>query len=133
VSRPASFCTAVNCVDGRVQLPVIEYLKKRLDVNYIDTVTEAGPNAILAAGADRSAVESIERRVRISVEHHRSVGIAVVGHHDCAGNPAGAERQREHTIAAVRYLRGQFPGVPVIGLWVNEAWEVSEISEISEI
>jgi hypothetical protein len=121
------FCTAVSCVDGRVQLPVIEYLKKRLNVDYVDTVTEPGPNAILAAGTDASAVESIRRRVHISVEHHRSVGIAVVGHHDCAGNPAGPERQREQTLAAVRYLQGQFAGVPVIGLWVNNAWEVSEI------
>ena len=127
MSRPAGFCTAINCMDGRVQLPVIEYLRKRFGVAYVDSVTEPGPNAILAGGADRQAVESIGRRVRISVEHHRSVGIAVVGHHDCAGNPAAPERQREQTLAAVGYLRGQFPGVPVIGLWVNEAWEVSEI------
>jgi hypothetical protein len=121
------FCTAINCVDGRVQLPVIEYLRDRFKVDYVDTVTEAGPNAILAAATDASAVESIKRRVQVSVEHHRSVGIAVVGHHDCVGNPAGPERQREQTLAAVRYLRGQFAGVPVIGLWVNNAWEVSEI------
>ena len=127
VSRPTGFCTVVNCMDGRVQLPVIEYLKRRFGVGYVDTVTEPGPNAILADGDDASAVGSIRRRVGLSLECHRSVAVAVVGHHGCAGNPAPPDRQRDQTLAAVRYLEAQFPGVPVIGLWVSAAWEVSEI------
>jgi hypothetical protein len=123
------FCTAVNCMDGRVQLPVIHYLKDRFGVEFVDTVSEPGPNAILALGADRSAVESILRRVRISVERHKSAGIAVVGHFDCAGNPAERAEQTRQTLAAVRYLAEMFPGVPVVGLWVNQAWEVSEVSD----
>jgi len=38
------FCTAVNCMDGRVQLPVINYLKERFSANYVDMITEPGPN-----------------------------------------------------------------------------------------
>jgi hypothetical protein len=122
-----SFCTAVNCMDGRVQLPVIRYLSERFRAEYVDSVTEPGPNAILARRTDAAAVEAIERRVRISIERHKSVGIAVVGHHDCAGNPAGLAEQTRDTLAAVRYLEERFPGIPVIGLWVNHAWEVCEI------
>lgn len=122
-----AFCSAVTCMDGRVQLPVNEYLRKRFNADYVDTITEPGPNAILSMKADAPAVESIVGRLRISVERHRSVGIAVVGHHDCAGNPAAQDEQAEQTLAAVQYLRGEFTCVPVIGLWVNEAWEVSEI------
>ncbi len=124
-----SFCTAVNCMDGRVQLPVIQYLRKRFNVKYVDTISEPGPNAILAKRTDISVVESINRRVRISIEKHESVGIAVVGHFDCAGNPADQGQQTEHTRAAVRYLHEMFTGIPVIGLWVNEAGEVSEIGD----
>ena len=123
-----SFCTAVNCMDGRVQLPVIKYLKKRFKAEYVDAVTEPGPNAILAERLSAEVVESIHRRIRISIEHHRSVGIAVVGHYDCAGNQAGQQEQDEHTLAAVRHLKDTYPGLPVIGLWVNENWEVSEVS-----
>jgi len=122
-----SFCTAINCMDGRVQLPVIAYLKKRFKVEYVDTITEPGPNAILAKRINAAAVKSIHRRIRISVDRHKSVGIAVVGHADCAGNPAGEREQAEHTLGAVCYLKEMYPGLPVVGLWVNEAWEVSEV------
>lgn len=36
------FCTAINCMDGRVQLPVINYLKKHFKVNYVGSITEPG-------------------------------------------------------------------------------------------
>jgi len=118
-------------MDGRVQIPVIQYLRDRFGADYVDVISEPGPNRILAAGSDAAAVESIERRVRISVEHHRSVGISVVGHHDCAGNPSSEVEQRHHTLAAVRRIRSRFGHLPVIALWVNENWEVSEVQENS--
>jgi hypothetical protein len=121
------FCTAINCMDGRTQIPVIRYLQKRFGAQHVDTVTEPGPNRILAAGQDAATIASIERRVRISVQRHRSVGIAVVGHHDCAGNPSPAGQQNQDTIAAVLCIRKAFPGIPVIGLWVNENWKVEEL------
>jgi len=125
------FCTAINCMDGRVQIPVIQYLKERFGADYVDVISEPGPNRILADGSDIAAVESIERRVRISVEHHQSVGIAVVGHHDCAGNPSPEAEQRHHTSAAVHRIRSKFGHLPVVSLWVNEDWEVSEAQDDS--
>ena len=125
------FCTAINCMDGRVQLPVIQYLQDRFGVGYVDVVTEPGPNRILAEESDGVALASIERRVKISVEDHQSVGIAVVGHHDCAGNPSSGVEQKRHTIAAVRRIQKAFDHVPVIGLWVDENLNVSEVGENS--
>lgn len=125
------FCTAINCMDGRVQIPVIQYLKDRFAADYVDVISEPGPNRILADGSDTAAVESIEQRVRISVEHHQSVGIAVVGHHDCAGNPSSEVEQRHHTLAAVRCICSKFGHLPVLALWVNENWEVSEVQDDS--
>ncbi len=125
------FCTAINCMDGRVQIPVIQYLKDRFAADYVDVISEPGPNRILADGSDTAAVESIEQRVRISVEHHHSVGIAVIGHHDCAGNPSPEVEQRHHTLAAVRRIRGIFGHLPVIALWVDQNWEVSEVRDDS--
>ena len=121
------FFTAINCMDGRVQLPVIEYLKKRFNVEYVDTITEPGPNLILSENKDSSALQSIFYRLRISVEKHNSKGIAVAGHHDCAGNPAPKADQFEHTKLAVQLLRQQYKNIDVIGLWVDENWEVHEV------
>lgn len=122
-----SFCTAINCMDGRVQLPVITYLMDRFDVTWVDGITEAGPNGILARGDDAALVESIMSRLAVSVKKHGSVGIAVVGHHDCGGNPGGRDKQDADTRAAVAVVREAYPGMPVIGLWVGEDWQVEEL------
>ena len=123
------FCTAVNCMDGRVQLPVIRYLQGRFNVEYVDSVTEPGPNLLLAKRTDKDAVRSILRRIRVSVERHSSVGIALAGHHECAGNPATRQEQKQHLIVGIEFLRRQYPNIPIIGLWVDEKWEVHEVSD----
>ncbi len=127
-----AFCTAINCMDGRVQLPVIEYLKERFGVEYVDSITEPGPNLILAGRENPELLESILARLEISVEKHGSRGIAVVGHHDCAGNPASPGEQLLHLREAVEFLRGRYPGMEIIGLWVGGDWVVHEIGDEKE-
>jgi hypothetical protein len=116
-------------MDGRVQLPVIRYMLERFNVEYVDSITEAGPNRVLSEQTNRAAVHSILERVRISVENHHSVGIAVVGHHDCAGNPAPQDKQVVHIQNAIRFLRQQYEDMEIIGLWVDENWDVHEVVE----
>lgn len=122
-----NFCTAVNCMDGRVQLPVIEYLKHHFDVTFIDTITEPGPNAILANKSESFLLQSIQNRIDISIKCHGSNLIAIVGHHDCAGNPTTKTNQLNQIVMAKRYLNNLYPTVDIIGLWVNEYWEVEEV------
>lgn len=121
-----SFGTAITCLDGRIHIPVIRYLQKRFDVDYVDLASEAGPNLLLALDRDTHAIESILRRVTVSLQYHDSKGIAVVGHHDCAGNPASASEQHRHTAIAVQRTQARFPHIEVIGLWVNENGTVTE-------
>ncbi len=123
-----TFCTAINCMDGRVQLPVIEFLKKRFDADFVDAVTEPGPNRALADRSDAHQIDSIRQRVDISVNKHGSRGIAIVGHHDCAGNLADDETQLDHLSAALAFLKAQYPQAEVIALWVDETWTVQEIA-----
>ena len=123
-----SFCTVINCIDGRIQLPVIEYLKERFNVDYVDSITEPGPNLILAQQTNTNLLESIFNRLKISIVHHRSVGIAVAGHYGCLGNPAPEEEQTVHTLDAVRCIKGRYGDLEIIGLWVDENWKVSELS-----
>ena len=122
-----SFCTVINCMDGRVQLPVIRYLQERFGTTYVDSITEPGPVRILASGDNAAQVDAILDRVRISMDQHKSIGIAVVGHHDCTGNPTPHRRQLVQIEDSIRLLRGHYPDAPVLGLWVDHDGEVHEI------
>lgn len=123
------FCTAINCMDGRVQLPVIEYLKRRFKVEFVDVITEPGPNLILARQGNYSRVESIFERIKISVERHHSAGIAIAGHYDCAGNPASKKAQTRHIEDAIARVHGRYIQIETIGLWVDQNWEVNELAQ----
>ena len=123
------FCTVINCMDGRVQLPVIRYLQQRFNVEYVDTITEAGPNLILSKQKNREAIHSILERLKISIENHNSVGVAIVGHYDCAGNPAPKDEQIKHLQKAIQFLQKHYESVEIIGLWVSDKWEVQEVSQ----
>ncbi len=122
-----SFYTVINCIDGRVQLPVIKYLQARFGADYIDSVTEAGPVVYLAEKTDSEQRESILRRVDISIKNHQSKGIAVVAHHDCAGNAVDEGRQMGQLEQAIEFLASRYGDVEVIGLWVGSDWSVREI------
>lgn len=122
-----SFGTVINCMDGRTQLPAQEFLKRRLEVDYIDTVTEAGPVRILAEEPESALTDSILSRVRISTDKHGSRCVAIVAHHDCAGNPAPEDEQRRQLDLAVRFIAAQCPGIRVLGLWINQTWSVTQV------
>lgn len=126
-ARAPTFCTAINCLDGRVQLPVISHLRQRFGVDFVDMVTEPGPVGLLAARTNVAAVQSIRERVKLTLERHQSCGIGVVAHHDCAGNPVTAAIQQQQLRACVPLLREWFPALPVIALWVDEHGVVQEM------
>lgn len=124
------FCTVINCIDGRTQLPVIRYLQQRFDVEHVDSVTEPGPNLILCEQKNSPTIQSILERVRISIEHHASVGVAVAGHHGCAGNPAPCEEQLIHIQKSIEFLSRELEGMEIVGLWVDEEWQVHEVPSL---
>ncbi|UCD16400.1 MAG: hypothetical protein JSV44_08005 [Candidatus Zixiibacteriota bacterium] len=122
-----TFVTAVNCMDGRTQLPVIEYLSERYAADYVDMVTEPGPIKFLAENDDAAIVESIRNRVAISVNAHGSGIVAIVGHDDCAGNPVPRETQESQIKKAIVLVRPWFPGTEFIGLFVKDNTIVEEV------
>lgn len=125
-----SFYTAINCIDGRVQLPVINYLKARFKVDYIDSVTEPGPVLYLVKKTDSEQTKSIFLRTDISVNNHNSTGIAIIAHHDCAGNPVDDQIQIAQLAPAAGFLASHYPNVDIIGLWVDSNFSVTEICSI---
>ncbi len=87
-----TFVAAINWTDGGVQTPVFHYLKGRWSADYVDMITEPGPVKVLSEGRDVATLDPI-RRMEASVGKHGSRCVAVVRHHDCAGNPVGDEAQ----------------------------------------
>lgn len=118
------FATAINCIDGRVQIPVIDHLKNNYKLDYVDMITIPGANKILAENKD-STIEAIKKYLNLSVNVHKSKIAAIVGHYDCAGNPANKETQLNGIIAATKNVASWGLNVDIIGLWVDKNWKVS--------
>jgi hypothetical protein len=114
-------------MDGRSQVPVTEFLKKKYGVDYVDMITEPGPDGILAANQDKATIESIKKRVGISTGKHGSKHIAIAGHDDCAGNPVNEDTHLAHIRSAVKTVKSWGVKAEVIGLWVDDKWKVNEI------
>lgn len=116
------FACAINCMDGRVQDAVKNYMKENYGVDYVDMVTEPGPNKILADDLDSVIIENIKKRVEISVHHHGSKVCAIVGHFGCAGNPAEKETQIEHLKKARETVKSFGFPIETVLLWVDGDW-----------
>ena len=52
-----SFATSVSCIDGRVQLPMISWIKDRYSVDFVDTITAPGIDKVIFDGN----IESIKK------------------------------------------------------------------------
>jgi len=124
-----TFATTINCMDGRTQLPVINWMIERFGVDYVDSITEPGPDGIIARGQPQ-LLDSIKTRVLISVEKHGSKTIVIVGHHDCAGNPGTKEMHLEHVRKSMEEIKSWHLKADIYGVWVGEDWTVEEIGKI---
>ena len=123
-----SFATVVNCMDGRIQIPVNSFLKSKLNVNYIDTITEPGPNKILSENKDKNIINSILKRIEISLNIHKSTNICIVGHADCAGNPTKKAIQLKQLKDSIDFIKKNVnKEIMVFGLWVDENLKVHEL------
>jgi hypothetical protein len=127
------FCTAINCMDGRTQFPVANWMKEQFHLDYVDMITEPGPDKILAS-AQGKLVESIKSRVQISIKAHGSKIVAIIAHNDCAGNPVDKEQHLLHVKKSIQTVRSWNLSVEkIVGLWVNEDWKVEIIEPSSQL
>ena len=121
-----TFGTAINCMDGRVQTPIADWVKMHFSVTWVDMITEAGADGVLAHGPAH-LIESIHQRAHISVQAHGSGVIVVAGHDGCAGNPVSREQHLADIRQALRVVAGWGFPVLVVGLFVNEWGLIEEV------
>jgi len=125
------FGTVINCTDGRVQYPVLDYLKKNFDIDFFDSANEAGPLKTLTKKSDKCRLITLKEQIRTSLEDHDSKFIALVGHHDCTDNPGDRASQEDQLDQSLDYLQRAFgTRITYIGLYVNERWEVEEYTRL---
>ncbi len=126
-----TFGTAVGCMDGRGQLPVVDYVRKRWRVDYVDNITDAGIVRHIAHTHNNDYLQSIKTKVvDVSVEKHGSKGLVVWGHQKCAGNPVEDDHHKRDIRVAAQRIREMQPGVEVVPLFLYEAepaWSVEEL------
>ena len=124
----SKFATAINCIDGRIQMPVIFWIMKKFGVDYVDTITAAGPEKLLAEGINQASIDSMRNCLEISMTRHGSKLVVVSAHFNCAGNPVEKELQLQQLRAAVTTVKSWQPDIAVAGVWVNEEWQVEPVS-----
>jgi hypothetical protein len=63
------------------------------------------------------------------VQAHGSKAVAIVGHHDCTGNPVDDVIHREQIERSFELLKTWSLGVRLLGLWVNKRWMVEVLCD----
>jgi len=118
------FVTCLNCIDGRVQLPVINWVMKNYEVKYIDTITAPGMDGILV---DNNDIVDILEKINLSRSFHFTDHIFIVGHHNCLANPVEDEIHKKQILKAVKRIKKFNSSCYVIGLWVDNNFNVQQI------
>ncbi len=121
-----TFGTLVTCIDGRVQRPTILWMREQYNLDYVDVISEPGPDKLMAEGWPGD-VAPVRTKVGFSISAHASRLVALCGHYDCAGNPATPDEHRAQISAGVRLLRSWNLGADIVGLWLNDRWEVEVV------
>jgi len=122
------FGTAINCIDGRTQEPVIDFMKQKYGIDGVDMVTFPGVDGVLSSIGNFNTIALIRNAVSISVERHGSRIIAVVGHFDCAGNPGNREHHYAHIRKAVQQVSSWNFDAKIVGFYVNDKWQIEEVN-----
>jgi hypothetical protein len=122
------FVTAINCIDGRVQVPVSEFLKNRYKADYVDMITCPGPVKVLAQNESPSLISYLHDSAMLSVSHHNSETIAIVAHFDCAANSLTKTEQILQIKYSICHMSKWNCSASIIGLWVDDHWQVEEIT-----
>jgi hypothetical protein len=127
----SEFATCLNCIDGRVQIPVINWITKNYNVNYVDMITEAGMDGLLA---DKNFDPlKILNNLAISLDKHNSRFIFITGHFDCGANNVDEITHKEQIIKSVQRISNYTLYCSVIGLWISENFFIEKIHENNRI
>ena len=127
MKKEETFATCICCIDGRVHLPLIKWIKKNHNVDYVDLITVPGSDKVISENSLEDLC-TVKNELDISLNAHESKTIIVSGHYDCKANVVSRE---EHIIQIKKTINiissWEICGAKVIGVWVNEKFKVEII------
>lgn len=126
-----TFGCAINCIDGRAQVPVIEWVKFHAGVQFVDIISEPGADGCLAR-EDVAKTKRIHDTTQTAIRVHNPSIIAVCGHFDCIGNPVSNEEHIVDIQKAAAAVGHWAPEIRVVGLFVNEFGSVDLVCDSNE-
>lgn len=126
-----TFFTVVGCMDGRVHEAVADFGRERFRTKYADTITEAGIVGKIPANPTQDFIDNLKFKLLVSIDRHRSNGVIVNGHQECAGNPVNDDKHREDIKNSVEFILKLIENkVSVVGVFVvrkDNGWVAEEI------
>lgn len=127
-----TFATLFGCLDGRATPPAVAFLRDFLHVDFVDVVTEPGPDRVLLV-ATPDQRRAIMEKLLVSVNAHHSCTIVIAAHHECAGNPVSREDHLVTVRQCAQLIESWRLDVRVIGLWINDAWQAEVICDTASV
>jgi hypothetical protein len=122
----SKFGTAINCMDGRIQIPISQWLKANYNIEYVDTITDHG---IVKLFSNVDEVAKIKSKVTLSIEQSNSEIILVSAHHDCEGNPVQKDEQISQVKNTISVIKSWGLIATIVGVWVDEDLKVEVIHQ----
>jgi len=115
----------LNCIDGRVQIPAIDWIKDQYALDCVDMITEPGMDGLLSD--NDGPIDAVIRKIEFCIEKNNISMIFIVGHYDCKGNPVSELIHKEQICRAAERLKSKFSNIEIIRLWINEQWTVEKL------
>ena len=112
-------------MDGRIQESIRRWTAETTGAQYVDTITYPGVDRLVAENTDAARIRAM---IAISTGAHGSDTVVISGHHDCAGNPVTKAEHLKHIQSSVNVIKSWYPQVEVVGVWVNDLWQVEPLS-----
>jgi hypothetical protein len=123
----------LTCIDGRIHRALDDWARDRLAVDYVDTITEPGPDSQVVA-MDDAALTGLVAKVRVSQRAHGSDVLVIAAHSDCAGNPVSDHAHRAHLHRAAARLATRLPGTRIVAVHAGrcgpDCWRPQFIAEV---
>lgn len=115
----SNYGTVINCIDGEVQIPAIEFLKHTWKVQWVDVITEAAPEKILSEGTDAKSIAHLLDNLKASFANQAEKRVAVAAHAGCTSNGIDEVEKKEMLRKSIGYLNQQIPGIQAVGIWID--------------
>ena len=124
IDSMGKFATCICCIDGRVHLPLIKWIKEKHEVAFVDIITIPGPDKVISKNSEED-LKNVKHALNLSLNVNGSEKIILAGHYDCRANNVSHEEHISLIKKGVEIISTWgISNAEVTGVWVNEKSEV---------